>query len=292
MKRTLLILMTVFGLVVASPAMAETKTVQITATGFVPIHLAATQGDTVTFRNVDSATHQVVADDGTFASLALKTDETFSVKLDRVGTVKYHDTQSKYRGDVTLKAAPAPPVPAASVTLSALKRTVVYGGSVVLKGTISSNLAGESVSLLAQEAGQAKTAQAIKVVTTEAGGAFSVTVNPTIRTAYQVQYKTATSQDVAVLVAPRVTLRVTSGRLFRTAVDSDASYRGRYVLFQRLNGFGHWVTAKKVALGSRSTAAFRANLPRGRTRVRVLLPIGQAGFGYVSGHSLSRLVRR
>ena len=291
MKRALLILMTVFGLVVASPAMADTKTIQITGTGFVPAHLAAVQGDTVTFNNVDTASHQVVADDGTFASLTLKTGESYSVKVATVGTVKYHDTLSKNRGDITVKAAPVP-TPTPTVTLQSSAATAVYGGTVTLRGTISTNQSGESVSLLAQEAGQPKSTQAIKVATTGSGGAFSFTVNPTIRTAYAVQYKTASSQDISVLVAPSVTLRTSSSRIFHAGVDSDASYRGHYVLFQRLNGLGSWVTAKKVVLGSSGTAAFRATLPKGRTRVRLLLPMSQAGFGYVAGHSLSLLVRR
>jgi len=68
MKRLLMLpLALVATLVVAASAGADTKTVQITKSGFTPAATTITVGDTVTWHNADSANHQVVANDGSFA---------------------------------------------------------------------------------------------------------------------------------------------------------------------------------------------------------------------------------
>ena len=59
MKRLILMLVSVFALSVASPAMADTMTVQITKSGFVPTAVTVQQGDTVTWKNVDATSHQM-----------------------------------------------------------------------------------------------------------------------------------------------------------------------------------------------------------------------------------------
>src|SRR5436190_19134060 len=152
MKRLLLIFVAVFALSVASPAMADTKTVQITKSGFVPATVTVQQGDTVKWTNVDATSHQVVADDGTFASVALKTNDTYSFTFAKSGDFKYHDTFTKAKGEIVVTAAPAPPTPL-SVTASASRTTVVYGSSVTISGKVSTGLAGQPVTLTADEAG-------------------------------------------------------------------------------------------------------------------------------------------
>jgi len=244
---------------------------------------------TVTWRNVDAATHQVVGDDGGFASLALKTGDTYSATFDKAGTFKYRDTETKFRGTISVTATP---LPVGSVTLATQRQSVVYGSSVTLTGTVSNSQSGEPVVLLAQEAGQPKLVQTAQVDTTGPGGAFSFAVSPTIRTAYQVQWKTASSHMVAIYVAPRVVLHVNSHGVFSTQATSDLSYSGHYVLFQRLNRAGGWYTIRRVVLGSRSYAAFRARLPHGTSRVRIWMTASQAGFGYLAGNSATLVVHR
>jgi len=291
MKRLILMLVSVFALTVASPAMADTKTVQITKSGFVPTAVTVQQGDTVTWKNVDATSHQVVADDGTFASVALKTNDTYSFTFAKSGDFKYHDTFTKAKGEVVVTAAPTPPTPV-SVTLSASRTTLVYGSSITLSGKVSTGLANEPVTLSADEAGGGKAVQTVSTDTTTAGGAYSFTVNPSIRTTYRVESGTATSRDVTVFVAPRVTLVMNSHGVFTTRAVSDQSYNGHTVLFQRLNRAGNWSTAKVVLLRSGGIARFTARLPRGRSYVRILMTGGQAGFGYIAGHSSTLLVRR
>lgn len=290
MKRLLLLLVSVFALTVASPAMADTKTVQITKSGFVPTTVTVTQGDTVTWKNVDATSHQVVADDGTFASVALKTNDTYSYTFAKAGTFKYHDTFSKARGTVTVAAPPTPQVQ--SITLSPSRTSVVYGGSVDLTGQVSPALVGQPVTLSADEAGGDKTIKTVDTTTTTTGGQFTFSVNPSIQTTYRVESGPSQSHDVTVYVAPRVTLVVNSHGIFTARALSDQSYAGHTVLFQRLNRSGSWRTVKVVVLRGNGAALFSAALPRGKSYVRVWMNAGQAGFGYIAGHSATLLVRR
>jgi plastocyanin len=288
MKRLFLFLIAVFALAVASPASADTKTVQITKSGFVPATVTVQQGDTVTWKNVDATSHQVVADDGTFASVALKTNDTYSFTFAKAGDFKYHDTFTKAKGEVVVTAPAAP----ASVSLNPSRSSVVFGSSMTLSGQVSPALAGVPVTLMADEAGSSKTIQTVDTTTTSAGGAFSFEVNPTIRTAYRVESGPSTSRTVTVFVAPRVTLVMNSHGVFTARAVSELNYNGHFVLFQRLNSAGQWRTAKVVMLRSGGIAHFTARLPHGISRVRLTMTAGQAGFGYIAGRSSTLLVRR
>ena len=65
MKRILLLPVALLAaLVVAASAGADTKTVQITKSGFTPSSTAVMVGDSVTWHNADVVSHQVVANDG------------------------------------------------------------------------------------------------------------------------------------------------------------------------------------------------------------------------------------
>jgi plastocyanin len=288
MRRILVFFIAVFALVVAAPAMADTKTVQITKSGFVPTTVTVQQGDTITWKNVDATSHQVVADDGTFASVALKTNETYSFTFAKSGDFKYHDTFSKAKGEVVVTAAPTP----VTISATASRTSVVYGSSLTISGKVSTGMAGQSVTLTADEAGSSKTIKTVDTATTTAGGEFTFAVQPTIQTTYKVESGTAASKDVTVNVAPRVTLVRNSHGIFTTRAVSDLSYTGHMVLFQRMNRNGTWRTIKVVRLGSGGIARFAARLPRGRNFVRVWMTAGQAGFGYIAGRSGVLLVRR
>src|SRR5207249_4779858 len=187
MRRLLLLPVALLAtLVVAASAGADTKTVQITTAGFTPASTTVTVGDTVTWRNADTANHQVVANDGSFASPVLKSGETFSFTFQKAGKVAYHDAlATTHKGSVTVNA---PPTPAANVTLSSDLSTVVYGNSTTLSGAVTNQLANEQVTLTSQPFG--KGAQAIDTATTQANGMFSFGISPTIRTSYQAHWKT------------------------------------------------------------------------------------------------------
>jgi len=271
-------------LVVAAAAGADTKTVQITKSGFTPTSLTATVGDSVTWHNADTVNHQVVANDGSFASPVLKANETYTFTFQKATKVTYHDSfATTKKGTITVNA------PAANVTLAAAAPTVIYGNSTSVSGVVTNQLTNEPVTLTSQPLG--KGTQSIATTTTQANGAFSFGVSPTIQTSYQAHWRTTSSPNVTVNVAPRVGFGL-RGRLYIAKVTSDLNYAGKFVLVQKRNAIGTWKTLKRVYLGGNSRAAFRLLLAHGRTVLRLALPESQAGAGYVQGISRLMPVKR
>jgi plastocyanin len=263
-------------LVVVAAAAADTKTVQITRSGFTPKTTSAQLGDTVAWHNADTADHQVVADDGSFASPVLKSGQSFSYTFTKNGTFAYHDAlASTHKGTVTVTGTPA------SVTLTAASSTVVYGEGTTLSGAVSNQITNEPVALTSQPYG--KGTQAVGTTMTQANGTFSFPVSPTIGTTYQAQWRTGTSPTVKVDVAPRVGFGH-SGTLYTAKVTSDLTYAGRFVWVQRQGAYG-WTNVKRIYLSSTSRASFHLLLRKGRSVLRLDLPLTQAGPGYVASTS-------
>jgi len=172
--------------------------------------------------------------------------------------------------------------------LTSSTSTVVYGSGATLSGTVSSNLASEPVTLTAQAFG--KSTQSIDQVTTTTGGNYQFSVSPTIQTTYQSHWRVADSQTVTVNVAPRIGFS-RSGRLYIAKATSDLSYGGHFVWVQRHYGFG-WHSVKRVFLGANSRAVFSLKVPLGNSMLRLVMPAGQAGAGYVAGTSRTIIVHR
>lgn len=284
MKRLLMLPIAVLAAVlVAIAAGAAIQTVQVTKNGFTPQSATVNVGDTVTWHNADTADHQIVAVDGSFASPVLHTDQSYSHTFTSAGTERYYDAFAKtHTGSITVTG------PAPALTLSAGRSTIVYGGGTMLSGSVSSNLASEPVTLTAQAYG--KSAQSIDQVTTTSNGNYQFSVTPTIQTTYQSHWRTADSKTVTVDVAPRIGFG-RSGRVYIVKATSDLSYRGHFVWVQRHYGFG-WKSVKRVFLGSNSRAVFGLKVPHGRTFLRIVMPAGQAGAGYVAGLSRTIVVHR
>src|SRR5437868_3435487 len=80
-------------IVLALPAssLGATATVKITSTAFTPKNVTINYGDTVTWTNTDKADHQLVADNGAFASPTLKANATWSHTFSTPGSYSYHD---------------------------------------------------------------------------------------------------------------------------------------------------------------------------------------------------------
>jgi plastocyanin len=285
MKRLLLIpAALVVAFLVAVAAGASTQSVQVTKNGFTPQSATVSVGDTVTWHNADTADHQVVADDGSFASPVLHADQSYSHTFTGAGTVRYHDSFAKSHTGTIIVNGPAP-----VVTLQSSASTIVYGGGATLSGKVSAPLANEPVTLTAQPFG--KGAQSIDQTTTSSSGDYQFSVTPTIGTSYQSHWRAADSQTVKVDVAPRVGFG-RRGNVLIAKVTSDLSYSGHFVWVQRHFGYG-WRSMKRVFLGSNSRAVFRMTLPRHHTTMlRLVLPAGQAGAGYVAGLSRTIFVHR
>src|SRR6266576_1011074 len=162
MRRILLLPLALLAtLVVVAAAGADTKTVQIVKSGFTPSATTINVGDSVTWKNADTVNHQVVANDGSFASPVLKPGESFTQAFPKSGKGSYHDSLfTSRKGTVTVNA------PAANVTLQAGATTLVYGNSTTISGAVTNQLTNEPVTLSSQPFG--KGTQSLATTTTQA----------------------------------------------------------------------------------------------------------------------------
>jgi plastocyanin len=268
------------ALLCATAAGAATTTVQITKNGFTPKSVTVTAGDTVTWHNADTHTHQVVADNGAFASPALAAGASWSYTATKSGKFNYRDAYATtHRATLTVNTPPA------TLSLAPALGTVIYGSSTAVNGTVSNQVTNEAVTLTSQAYG--KSVQSVASTTTTTGGTFFFGVTPTIQTTYTAHYRSSNSTPVTVNVAPRVGFGQ-SGSLFIAKVTSDLPYTGHFVIVQKRNAVGGWYSFKRVYLGDSSRATFRLKLAKGRYILRLYLPASQAGAGYVQ--SFSRLL--
>jgi plastocyanin len=282
MKRTLLIATAVCvlaGAGFAAAALTTLKAVNIKSTGFVPKSVTVAGGDTVQWKNVDTVTHQVVANSGAFASGQITPNHTYAQRLDTPGSYPYHDALHP-----TLKGTVKVTGPAPSISIGASIPIATFGSEIHVSGAISPAAIGDTVSVYVQPWGQMSFAKLADVQTTT-NGSWDYIVSPQILSAYKASWKGKDSAIIQVAVSPRLTLsRV--GRWFVTSAQAAKSLAGRSVYVQRLNSFGEWVTLKKVTLNSQGAQRFKIkNLPRGRNQLRTLISTNQAGSGYFQGTS-------
>jgi plastocyanin len=297
MRKRIVLTVLLSSLVVLAPAHAATFNVSITKSGFSPSTLSVAVGDTVTWTNTDTSSHQIESRSAGFTSPLLGPGQTFSFTFKTEGRYAYQDqVVKKNKGTVNVHAASGPPI---SVTATASRGVVVYGSTVTLTGTISSKRAGETITVFAQPFGASAPA-ALGAAISAADGSWSFLVRPRLQTVYDARWKpastTATSPPVTVRVRPQVSLRVvaTRGRVvtFLTKARGVRSFAGKVLSFQRKNAFGQWVILRKVTLGATSAAQFKVKLPSGRSRVRTFMPARQAGPGYLAGFSRTLLLKR
>jgi plastocyanin len=291
MRRLILLAVGSLALVLAAPASTATTTVQIKRSGFVPATVTINQDDAVTWTNVDTINHQVVANGGSFASPILTPGKTYTHTFRNGGTFRYHDSlHSSLRGTVTVRGAPD------QVTLATSAPVVKFGTSITLSGTVSNKRTGETVTIVALPAGQT-TKQVVATLQTTSGGAFSFTVTPQINTTYQAQWK-STESSVIVQVQPVIKLPFVSRTgYFHFYVTAGQSFAGRFVFLQRYTLLRTWVNLTRLQLGSKSgrilaVGAVRRMIPRGRWSVRIYMPATEMPAGYVDGWSGTQPVVR
>ncbi|HKB20479.1 MAG TPA: cupredoxin domain-containing protein [Gaiellaceae bacterium] len=273
-------------LTIPSALSATTKNVDITAAGFTPKTVTIDFGDTVTWTNKDSGSHQVLADQLAFpTSPVLAQNQTYSYTFTKSGSFGYRDALHTnrrgtvvVRGGVTLKAAPA---------------LISYGGATTLSGVVSSGAAGETVNVDAKQCGATTFTRVVGVKST-ANGAWSAPVKPAMNTVYRASWKNANSPDLAQSVSPLLTLkRVRAGRFTAGATAAIALTGKRLVVQRYVKSKRTWKSVKQVTLNKskpgtppsvRSSVAFGLRIPRG-TKLRVLLPAAQAATCYAAARS-------
>src|SRR5437868_3127180 len=291
MRRLLIGAVVATALVLAGPASTASTanaTVQITRTAFVPANAKITAGESVTWHNSDTRTHQVVANGGQYASPILAPGQTYTHTFSNGGTYKYHDAlHTALKGTVTVAGAPP------QITLSTSAAIVKYGGQVTLSGTVSNKKSGETVTLLAQPANQSSK-QVMATLQTGSGGTFSFNATPQLNTLYQAQWKSSES-SVTVQVMPMIKLPTAVRGKFHFYVVAATSFAGHYVFLQRYSTTLHqWLSYRRLVLGVKSGRTFPVTYaPRhARTSLRIYLPQDQAGSEYLATNSGSQPVVR
>lgn len=297
--RKLLLLALATALVAVGTAAARTVAVTITKNGVVPKSTAIVPNDVVQFTNSDTVAHQVTFQKTTGVTcspspLVLQPGAAGSCTFKSTGNFNYSDPNTRgntFRGTVTVAAA------AGSLSVSAKPVLVTYGSQTVLAGTLSTKQVGANVDVLAQPCG-APASTKMATVQTTAGGAYTATVKPMMRTAYTTKSTSMTSSVISVRVRPRLRLVRVASHRYMLRVFATRSFAGKYASFQRYNGtLGRWVAIRRVLLKANSTgvaptvitsSSFRSSV-RGGLRVRATL--GQTQVGTCHAPGLSNTVR-
>ena len=274
------------GLAGASfPAASVTKGVRITSSAFSPATVTIATADSVKWTNKDTKTHQVVANNGAFASPIIAAGHAWTHRFNTAGTYRYHDALHPTLTGKVVVTGPPP-----DVTIGAALPIITYGQSTTISGAVSNKQVGETVTVYAEPYGD-PSQQLIATLLTGTNGVWSTTVTPALLTSYQAHWKSTLSAPIMVAVHPHVAF--SAGRRFGAVkVKAGRSMAGRKVYIQRFTKFHEWVKIRKVFLGANSGARFRLRLSPGRYTLRAYITINQAGAGYLDGASHSITLRR
>ena len=291
MRRITWIAFMTLALVLAAPASSATTTIQIKRTGFVPASVTINHDDSVTWTNIDTIDHQVVANGGSFASPILKPGKSWTRVFRNGGTFRYHDSlHPTLKGTLVVRGAPD------QVTLATSVPVVKFGSTVTLTGAVSNKKAGETITLVQLPFGQT-TKQVVATLQTTTGGAFTFTVSPQVNTTYQAQWKSLES-SVTVQVQPVIKLPFVSRTgYFHFYVTAGTSFAGKTVYLQRFTLARQWMNIRALKLGSKSGRLIsvrfvRSLMPRGRWSIRIFMPATEMGGGYLDAWSGTQPVVR
>jgi plastocyanin len=282
-KKLQFVIIAALALALPGPGGAASIQVTISATAFTPKNLTVNYGDTVKWKNADKVNHQLVADNGAFASPILRPGDWYPFTFKNAGKFSYHDAlKPALKGTITAKGPPA------SVTLGVGLPIITYGQQTSLSGTVSNGQPNEPVVVTSQPYGSS--VQQVATLMTGAGGSFTYVIAPTVYTTYSVKWKTATSQTVTVQVRPKLTLTRSSKWRFYARATATSSLAGRKIYFQRHSQFGQWVTLSSLKLGPLSGRIFKVPHVKGTVYYRVYMTTNQAGLGYLETWSSSSRV--
>jgi len=242
MRKLLLLPVFVLALAASSPSSASTPNtvvVNITATGFTPSSVNLQNGDVVVWKNMDTASHQVVADDGSFKSDVLAPGAEFSHAFSSAGTFGYHGAiNPTLRGSVNVALT-------RWLLMSQSRQTVTYVTAVNLRGTTSSEDSGDTVVIESRPAGTDEFTEVARTATFS--GHWALQVRPRRTTEYRAVWNNITSQVHTVNVKPALRLKQT-GRAFLWAYAQADGVRIRHALLQRWQRHRGWRTIRVLPL--------------------------------------------
>jgi hypothetical protein len=287
MRKILFAAVGVALLIGGSVAFARTASVDITKNGFSARDVAVQTGDTVSWTNSDATEHEVAVGN-TKCRLSLMPSQSGSCTFATPGTYTFNDPTVKGSDQKSSSFAGTLSVAqnTRAVSIAASKSLMIFGDAMTLSGTIASKQAGETVTITAQPTGEPLWTTEVKTTT---GGAWSLKVQPRIRTTYQAKVDNAASGTVTVNVRPRITLQKVGRNSFLVVVLAQHSMAGKTVDVARWAN-GSWTTISTAPLTSISRTDTVAvghvvsNVPL-QTKLRVFLPASQTSPDYIAGHS-------
>ena len=286
MRKALLLVTSILALAAGAVALAAvTRTVAIKPTGFSPVTRTIQTGDSIRWRNDDTVNHQVVADNGHFASPVLRPKQTYTRLFNTSGTFRYRDAlEPAERGTIVVQGPPP------SVSIAASQGTVFYGGGIRLTGFISSGATNQLVEIWSKPYGQSSPVKVADLRTVTGGGWDFPTVPKTL-TEYYARWGSRQSVTVAVGVRPRITFN-RRAPYFTVSARAQTPMAGRWVYVQRRSPLAQWVNVKKVRLGDTGAKRFTYQLRQGRNVLRIFMTTNQAGAGLLWSHSRTLLINK
>jgi len=269
----------------SQPASTVTKTVSITATAFKPASRTIATTDSIKWTNNDTKNHQVIANNGSFASATIAPGKSYTRTFNTAGTYRYHDA---LHPSLTGKIVVTGPPPA--ITIGAAAPILDYGQSTHLSGVVSNKQAGETVTVWSQPYGQVSPVQ-IATLLTGTGGVWDLPVKPTLLTNYQAHWKNTVSAQVGVQLRPAIVFGAYK-RWGSVKIKADRSLAGKKAYLQKFTRFHEWVKVRPVILNRNSQLRFRLGLRGGyRYAVRIFMSLNQVGAGYLDGFSRTVVVK-
>jgi plastocyanin len=226
------------GLAGAGYALAGTTVVTFTSTGPSPSVATVNWGDTVTFKNADTAPYTLaLADDTGTETDTIAAGGTFAKVFNgKAGSHRYTITGTKkFSGNVSVKVT-------GSVSLTAPAPDVVFGSGIALSGT--SSFGATPVTIQQSEAVKGAAWSNLSTVTPAADGSFSLTVKPLVAMRYRAltAAQQLSSDEVSVAVKPLIAARIrprslaVKKKLTARATISPATAATTAYLMQRAGG--------------------------------------------------------
>lgn len=281
MKKIAFLIAVVAALVAAAPAFADTTTISVTQMGFNPQEVEIRPGDTVTWKNTDTAKHQIISDTGEFRSDVLQPGESYSFVFDTESSYSYHDGMNSDRTGYIH-------VVSTKVTLGISRIRAVYKKPLRLFGSIPADNAGSVTIHITPYRGRTTT----RTITTDTDGTYELTYRPRIRTEFYATWNGTRSEQVhTIVVRPLVLFRPLNAQrnLFFVRVKAARSYAHKLVRIQQLSSRGLWVTSKIVRLNRFGWARFSGRFARGTTHARAWVTKSP---GYTVGYSKTQIIHR
>jgi plastocyanin len=284
MKRLIALLVGAVALLATATGIAATTDVEISKTGITPQDVTVEAGNPLSFKNTDTVAHALVVDK-TACDLTLRPQQASTCTFATPGAFSYDDTttkDAKFSGKITVT-----PAVQRSVTLAVNRTIAIFGDSVTLSGATSTRAANETVTVSIRPVGE----PAMQVpVTTAANGAWSLRVQPRVRTEYQVQYGNAQSGKLVVVVRPRITFQKVGMDKYLVVVLANKSLAGSTVQLTRFVAGTGWApldVAQLTSIARTDSLAVKTvtlNVPRG-TKLRAIMSDDQTGANYIDAHS-------